>query len=156
MLTSGTVSLQAVFHSFLFDDYKQNGATTAARSKYIMVLLQNRKVLITKKSTIWENTDGCSEQYRYATALYLLSMLSHLYSIIIDRGVGAPAHCKYVVDVFNVNDIRFLTMLMTTVKLPGADNNYSQRIMHTTMSNTDISIARVFKNIFQTQHVHMD
>ena len=30
---------------------------------------------------IWENTDGCAEQYRCAYALYLLSVMSQCYSI---------------------------------------------------------------------------
>ena len=43
-------------------------------------------------STIWENMDGCAEQYLCATDKYLLSMLSHAYNNKIDRGVGAPGH----------------------------------------------------------------
>ena len=56
-----------------------------------------------KKSNIWENTDGCAEQYICATAIYSLSMLYHAYNIVIDCGVGAPVHGKYVVDGLNDN-----------------------------------------------------
>ena len=52
-------------------------------------------------STIWENTDGCAEQYRCATTLYLMSVLSQRHSIIFDRGIGATGHGKQVVDVIN-------------------------------------------------------
>ena len=55
-------------------------------------MLQNRTVLFADMSNIWENTDGYTEQYRCATALYLLSMLAHAYNINIDRGAGAPGH----------------------------------------------------------------
>ena len=34
---------------------------------------------------------------------------------------------------------------MTSVKLPGADTNNSQMVIHTAMSNTYISLARVFQ-----------
>ena len=56
---------------------------------------------MTNKNTISENTGGCVEQYRCTTGLYLLSMLSHAYIIVIDRGVGAPGHGKTFVDVLN-------------------------------------------------------
>ena len=34
---------------------------------------------------------------------------------------------------------------MTTVKLPGVDTNDSQMVIHTSISNTDISLARLFQ-----------
>ena len=52
-------------------------------------------------STIWDSTDGCTEHYRCATALYLLSMLVHSYNIIIDCGVVAPGNNIEVVDGLN-------------------------------------------------------
>ena len=71
-------------------------------------------------STIWENTDGCVDKYRCATALYLLYMFAHAYKIIIDYGVGASAHDREVVDGLNATNKRCCTMLMETVKLPSA------------------------------------
>ena len=38
------------------------------------------------------NTDGCAEQYICEPDIYLLSMLAHIYNIIIDCGVGVPVH----------------------------------------------------------------
>ena len=66
----------AVFHSFLSDASKQDAATTTAHSKQLISLLKNKKVLTKSLSTIWENTDGFSEQYRCASALYLMSVIS--------------------------------------------------------------------------------
>ena len=70
-INSTTPSRQrhAVFHSFLSDDSKQDAATTTAHIKQLISLLKNKQVLKTSLSTIWENTDGCAEQYRYACAL---------------------------------------------------------------------------------------
>ena len=59
-------------------------------------------------STIWGNTDGCVEQYRCASALYIMSVLSQLHSIIIDRGIIAPVHGKEVVDGINAIDKRYI------------------------------------------------
>ena len=72
-------------------------------------------------------------------------MFSHVYNIVIDHGAGAPGHGKYVVDDFKNTDARFLKMFMTTVKLPGAATNYSHMVIHTTMSNIDTSLAKVFQ-----------
>ena len=47
-------------------------------------------------------------------------------------------------------------MLMETMKLYGASAYDSHMAMHTSTVNTDISLAREFKNFFQTQHGHMD
>ena len=47
-------------------------------------------------------------------------------------------------------------MLMDTMKLYGASAYDSHMAMHTSTVNTDISLAREFKNFFQTQHGHMD
>ena len=52
-------------------------------------------------STILENTDGCAEQYRCASALYFMSVMSQCYSVIIDRGISVPGHGKEVVDGIN-------------------------------------------------------
>ena len=88
-----------------------------------MKLLQNRKVFMTNKSTIWENTDRCDDKYRCATALYLSSMLSHVYNIVIDSDVGAPGYGEDFINGLNSTNKRFLSMLMITVQLLGAATN---------------------------------
>ena len=109
-INSSTISYQrhAVFHSFLSDDSKHDNATTTAHSKRLISLLKNKKVFTTSLSTIWEDTDGCAEQYRCASALYLMSVISQRYSIIIDRGISAPGHGKEVVDGLNVVDKNYI------------------------------------------------
>ena len=67
------------------DDSKQDDTNIAAHSKQIIELIQNRKISFSELSTMWENTDGCAEQYICDTALYLLSMLAQTYNIIIYR-----------------------------------------------------------------------
>ena len=49
-------------------------------------------MLTSELSTIWENTDGCEDQYRCASALYLMLVMSQCYSVIIDLGINAPGH----------------------------------------------------------------
>ena len=62
---------------FLYDGSKQDAAPTYEHSKHIIELLQNRKVLFSEIIIIWENTDGCAEQYLCATVIYLLWILAH-------------------------------------------------------------------------------
>ena len=69
--------------------------------------------------TIWENTDGCAEQYICATALYLMSVLSQSHSIIFDQDIIALGHGKEVVEGINAIDKRYMYQLMSTVQLPG-------------------------------------
>ena len=95
-----------MFHSFLLDDRKQYSETIYAHNKRILELVQNKKVLMTNKINIWDNTDGCTEQYMCTPALYVISMLSHAYTILIYHGVGSPGHVKYVVDVLNATNKR--------------------------------------------------
>ena len=70
-INSSTLSRprHAVFHYFLSGDSKQYAATTTAHSKQLISLLKSQQVLTTSLSTIWENTDGCDEQYRCASEL---------------------------------------------------------------------------------------
>ena len=109
-IMSYTISLQhhAVFHTFLSEDSKQDAATTTAHSKQLISFLNNKTILTTPLSTIWENTDYCAEQNRCASALYLLSVMSQTYSIIISRGISAPGNGKEVVDGLNAVDERYI------------------------------------------------
>ena len=82
-----------MFH-FYSEDIKQYAKTTLAHSKLIIKMLQNRKICFEDIITIYENTDGCIEQYIFNISLYLLSMLAHKYNVIIGSGFGAPGHIR--------------------------------------------------------------
>ena len=131
-LNSTTTSRQryAVFHSFLSDHRKLDSATTTTHSQHLISLLKDKKLMTTLFSKIWENTDGCAEQYRCASALYLMSVMSQCYSIIIDRGISAPEHGKEVVDGLNAVYKRYIYQLMSKVQLPGSFIFNSQIKMH--------------------------
>ena len=74
----------AVFCSFFFDDSKQDSSTTAAHIKRIIELLNKHSIMSDQLSTLRDNTDGCTEDYRCDTALYLLLMLLQDFYVIID------------------------------------------------------------------------
>ena len=85
-INSSTLSHQrhALFHFFKSENSKQDAATTTAHIKLLISLLKEKKIMTTYLSKRWENADGCAEQYRCAYALYLMSLMSQCYSIIID------------------------------------------------------------------------
>ena len=93
-------------------------------------------------STICENTDGCAEKYRRASALYLMSVMSQTYSIIIDRGISAPGNGKEVVDGLNAVDKRYKYKLMSKVQLPGSVRFDSHIKRHTSTENKDVSLGK--------------
>ena len=62
----------SVFNSLFPDDSKQDASTTTAHRKSLIELLKEQKVLTSTLSKIWENTDGCAEQYICASALYFM------------------------------------------------------------------------------------
>ena len=95
-----------MFHYILSDDSKHDAATTTENSKIFISFLKEEKVMTTSFSTIWENTDGCAKQYICVYALYLMSVISQCYSIIIDQGISAPGHGKKVVHGLNDVDKR--------------------------------------------------
>ena len=121
-INSSTLSRpqHAVFHSFLSDDSKQDAATTTEHSKRLISLLKNKQISTTSLIAIWENNDGCTEQYICASALYLMSVMSKTYSIIIYRGISAPGNGKEVVYGLNSVDKRYIYKFMSKVQLPGS------------------------------------
>ena len=103
-----------------FSDYsKQDSATTTSHNKHLIELLKERKVLTSSLSTIWENTDGFAEQYRCASALYLMSVMLQCYSNIIYRGISAAGHEKEVVDGLNAIEKRYIYILMSNLQTHG-------------------------------------
>ena len=60
--------LHVVFHYFLSYDSKQDSYIPTAHSKIFIAMLKET-LLTSSLSTIWENTDGCAEQYICALAL---------------------------------------------------------------------------------------
>ena len=100
--------------------------------------------MTTSLITICGNTDGCDERYRCASALYLMSVMSQCYSIIIDRVISAPRHGKEGVDGINDVDKQYIYQLMSTVQLPGSKIFDSQIQMHTGTPKDDLSLAKEF------------
>ena len=46
--------------------------------------------LLSDVSAVYEDTDGCAKKYRCDLNIYLTTVLSSLYGIIINRAMNAP------------------------------------------------------------------
>ena len=123
------------------DNIKQYADTTAAHIKLIIELLKDSKCVGAGVSTIWNSTYSCTEYYRCATELYLLSILPKSFNIIIDRGIIAPEHVRKVVDGLNATYKRFIFHLMATIQLPSSKKFNIQTAVHTETQNIDASLA---------------
>ena len=64
--------------------------------------------LVSGMSTVWEDTDGCAKKYRCALTIYLMTVLSSSYGIIMDHAMNPPGHGKNVVDGLNATDKHYL------------------------------------------------
>ena len=67
---------------------------------------------------MWDQTDGCTKQYRCSIAYYLMSYLSTSYQIVLDRAVDTPGHGKDVVDGFNAVQKRYLATCLRMCSTP--------------------------------------
>ena len=91
------------FHLNLSDSKLKNDATTTDHLYTLLDRMFEKKQMI-RGGTMWYQTYGCTKQYSCSIACYLMSFLSKLYQIVLDRSVDTSGHGKYVVDGFN--DIR--------------------------------------------------
>ena len=72
-----------------------------------------------------------------------MSVMSHCYSVIINRCISAPGHGKEVVYILNSVDKRYIYIyqLMSNVQLPVSNIFDSRMQMHTGNQNYDVSLA---------------
>jgi hypothetical protein len=102
------------FHAHLSDDAEQSAATSYENMYTVLDGLKKKGLLHEYSSVIYDHTDGCTSQYRCATAIYFLTMLSFMFKVTIDRMVHPPGHGKDEVDGLNPTTKRFLQQKMAT------------------------------------------
>eukprot|EP00957_Ditylum_brightwellii_P159306 12126360-Ditylum_brightwellii.AAC.1 len=135
------ISVKGKFYSFLSDDSDQVAATTAAHTELFLNVLLDPNRIEREQSTIMEDTDGYSKQYRFASSLYLISTICIKYGIVIDHAVGAPGHGKDVVDGLNAVDKRFLRRAMLRNSIPEEHTNIKTMSNHSTTPLGSASFA---------------
>ena len=80
------------------DDADQHASTSFENAKRNFNVLKEEEMLVSGKTTIYDHSDGCRAQCKSATSIYLLTLLSILYNVTIDKMIHAPSHGKGKVD----------------------------------------------------------
>ena len=92
------------FNSYISDDKEQDACDSHAHMLYILKYIFESVILVSGMSTVWEVTDGCAKKYRCALDIYLMTVLSSSYGIIMARAINAPGHRNNVVDGINATE----------------------------------------------------
>ena len=88
--------------------------------------------------------------------MYLISVMSQTYSIIIDHGISATGYGQEVVYGLNAVDKSYIYQFMSKVKLTGSVRFVSQIKMHTGTENKYVSLAQEFKNNLEEEQRQND
>ena len=135
--------MSMLFSVSLFpDNIKQDAVTTTSHRKCLIGVLKKRNLLESSLSTIWENTDGCSDQYICVSALYLMSFMPQCHSVIIDHGISAPGHVKEMVYGINTIGKHYIHQLMSNVQPNGSKKICTRILMHSITQKKDVSMDK--------------
>ena len=73
---------------------------TCSHGSFIQKIIE-LGLLVSVMSTLWEYTDGCANKYRCDLDIYLMTVLSSLYDIIMNHEINATGNGNNVVDGIN-------------------------------------------------------
>ena len=65
-------------------------------------------ILMSGMSIVWEDTGGWFKKYRFDLAIYLITVLSYSYGIIMNFSINAPGHGKNDVDGLSPTERKYL------------------------------------------------
>ena len=98
-------------------------------------------------SAVWEDIGGCDNQYRCALDIYLMTLLSSSYGIIMDRVINSPDHGENVFDGLNATEKHYLKEQMKLIgKLASNDTS---KIGMLPSASKDVSVK------FSDQCIHI-
>ena len=78
--------------------------------------------------------------------MYLMSGMSQILSVIIDLGISAPGHGKYVVDGLSAADKSYKYQFISNVQCTGSNRFDSHMEVHTGNQNNDVILAKEFQH----------
>ena len=110
----------------------------------------------TKFSTLLENSDGFSKHYKCAMELFLLSMLSQSFYVIVDHGVIVPVQGRELLYSINSTLKRFIFQFISTVQFPSEKGYYTQIVMYSATYTKDCSLDQEFqKHLSNAERKHV-
>ena len=117
------------YHSCISDDSRQDSRTTFINTEELIKSLRgNHGLLSNAEAVLFELMDGCTKQYRSATACYLMSVLAVKYGLSINRMISAPSHGKGDCDSQGGIDKSHLRQYFRSVATPEKDRGSKVKV----------------------------
>ena len=133
------------FHSYISDDNEQYACDLHAH-KFHLFFFKESGILMSGMSTVWEDTNGFAKKYRHALDIYLMTVLSYPYGIIMDFLINVTVHGNNVVDVLNGTDKHYLKgKIEPIVKSEINDNTYIGMLPS---ASKDVSIKFAYQCLY--------
>ena len=141
-------STQLSYHCYLSDDKRQDARTTYINTVHMIKKLRSEGYL-EKGTTLWEQMDGCAKQYRCGTALYLMSVISMMYDIKVNRMISAPSHGKAICDSQGGVAKSLCSSYMKRIAQPETDNDkkYLSAELVNAKVGGKVSMAELFHKV---------
>ena len=100
------------FHSHFLDDSAQNTDTKFEHmNNFIHWMYEN--TFFIKDGIMYDTIYVCSKQYRYANAMWLLSVLAFTYKVIIDICIDSPGNVRIRIDGSENSYLKKMCMIGT-------------------------------------------
>ena len=80
-----------------------------------------RKKQMIRVGKMWDQTDGCADQYRCSITYYLMYFLSKLYQIFVDIAIDTLVYGKGVMYGFNAVQKQYLSTCLIMCSTPEVD-----------------------------------
>ena len=110
-------------HSYISGDNEQDAFDSHAHMFHILKQFFELGILVYGMSTVWEDNNGCVKQYRCDLDIYLITVLSYSYGIIMNRTINSLVHVNNVVNGINATDKRYLKKMELVGKLSSNDTS---------------------------------
>ena len=102
--------------------------------------------------TIGEDTGGYAKRYRCPLGIYLMTVLSSLYSIIMDRAINAPGH-GWICFGTKCKDKYYLKGQMELVDKLASDDTTTIGMLHSASKDVSIRFLDQCLNILNNKEI---
>ena len=137
------------FHSYISDENERYACDPHAHMFHLLIFVQS-VILLYGMSKLKEGNDGCSNKYMRALAIYLMTVLSSSYGIIMDSEINAPGHGNIFVDGLNAMDTFYLKEQMELISKLASNNTSKVGILPSVLKDATIKISdqriQIFNN----------
>ena len=99
-----TSEKKSELYPYISDKNEQDACKSHDHIVHLLKTFLESGRLVSGISTVWEDTDGCVQQYMCDLSIYLMTVIPSSYGIIMDRAINIPGHGKNAVDVLNAKE----------------------------------------------------